>query len=234
MQGQGFMAATSMKLLGEGGGAMGAADGDHAVFHGLAQHFEDGLAELRELIEKQDAAMAQGDLAGAHLPSAADEPRVRDGVMRRAEGPSPDERRVRRQEPADAVDLRDLQRVLRAHRRQDRRHGAGEERLAAAGRTGHEHVVAAGGSDLQGALDVVLALDVGEVGAVPDRLFGRKLRGTGDIRLDGLEAGEMGGKLGQRAHRHDSHAFDEGGLRRVGRRDVCGLQAALLRQRDHR
>ncbi len=45
---------------------------------------------------------------------------------------------------------------------------------------------------------MLLALDVGEVGAVPDRPIRFELVRPSDEGLDGLEAGEMGGKLRQR------------------------------------
>ena len=44
--------------------AVGASDADPAGFERLAQGFECGAAELRKLVEKEDALVRQADLAG--------------------------------------------------------------------------------------------------------------------------------------------------------------------------
>ena len=52
------------------------------------------LAELGHLIQEQDAAVRQADLARPRPLAAADQARVRDRVVRRAEGPMADQRDV--------------------------------------------------------------------------------------------------------------------------------------------
>ena len=62
-----------MNPAGKGCRPLGAADGDDFVFHGLAQDFEGALAELGELVEEEDAAVGEADLAGSGPAPAADE-----------------------------------------------------------------------------------------------------------------------------------------------------------------
>jgi len=54
----------------EGDTPLGAADSDHLVLEGLAQHLEVGMPELRKLVQKEDAAMAQGNLPGPGPPAS--------------------------------------------------------------------------------------------------------------------------------------------------------------------
>ena len=58
-------------------------------------------------------------------------------------------------------------------RRQEGREASREHRLAGARRADEEQVVAAGGRDLERALRVLLAADLGEVDAGPSRAPGR-------------------------------------------------------------
>jgi len=85
--------------------------------------------------------------------------------VRRPEGPLCDQRLGRRQQAADAVDLGDLERLLVRQPVQNGRQGPGQQGLAAAGRSGHQEVVAAGGGYLKSSLGVLLAADVRQVHA---------------------------------------------------------------------
>ena len=67
------------------------------------------------------------------------------------------------EQTGDGVDLGGLQRFFKGERRQDGRQPLGQHRLAGAGRADHQHVVAAGGGDFEGALGRVLAAHVSEV-----------------------------------------------------------------------
>lgn len=60
----------------------GACDGDGVIFKWLAKDFENIAGKLGELIEKEKTVVGHGDFAGAGNDAAADEARVRDGVMR--------------------------------------------------------------------------------------------------------------------------------------------------------
>ena len=64
-------------------------------FERLPQHLEHVAAELEHLVEKEHAVMREAHLARPRLRAAADQRRVRDRVMRRAERAlgSPDRRR---------------------------------------------------------------------------------------------------------------------------------------------
>ena len=153
--------------------ATGAADRHDPIFQRLPQHIQGLLAELRQFIQKQHAAMRAGDLARPDLRAAADQAGLRDRVVRRAERAQPDQRRVARQHAADRVDLGDFERLGQAHRRQDRRHRARHQRLARARAARHQHVMSTGGGDLQRALDVFLALDILEIDRVDHLRIGR-------------------------------------------------------------
>jgi hypothetical protein len=85
--------------------------------------------------------------------------------MRRAKRTGGDEPGARGQQPRHAVDARDLHRLVARHVREDGRHGAGEERLAAARRPAHDNVVAARGRHFERALGVFLANHVAEIEA---------------------------------------------------------------------
>src|SRR4029079_11588002 len=61
-----------------------------AVLERLTQRLERTARELGELVEEQDAARRQRDLAGARAGTAADQRGRRCAVMPRAERPAPD------------------------------------------------------------------------------------------------------------------------------------------------
>ena len=63
-----------------------------AVLQRLAQHFEHVAMELRQLVQEEDAAMRQAHLARQRMRAAAQQPRIRDGVVRRPEGTVEDQR----------------------------------------------------------------------------------------------------------------------------------------------
>ena len=141
--------------------AADAGDGNGFVLQGLAQRFQDGVAELRQLVQKQHAAVAQSDFARAQHPPAADHPGVGYGVMRRAKGALGNQRAVRRQVAADAVNLGRLQRLVGRHIGQDAGQGARQQGFAGAGRAAEQDVVKAGGGHFQRPFGVVLPADMG-------------------------------------------------------------------------
>ena len=112
----------------------------------------------------------EADLAGARMLAAADERHVRDGVMRRAERPLRQQPRAGRQQPGDGVDRRRLERLVERQRREDRRHSPRHHGLAGARRADHQHVVAAGGGNLERPPRQRLPMDVGEVAVEAARL----------------------------------------------------------------
>ena len=61
-----------------------------AVLERLPEHVKDMAVEFRELIQKQDTVMGKTYLARSGCCSAADESRIRDGVVGSAKGTSTD------------------------------------------------------------------------------------------------------------------------------------------------
>src|SRR5256886_13394820 len=70
--------------------------------------------------------------------AAADQPRIRDRVVRGAERPPRDERLAERQYAGDGVDLRGLEGFVETHLGEDRGEPPGEHGLAGAGRAHHQ------------------------------------------------------------------------------------------------
>ena len=149
--------------------------------------------------------------------------------MRRTEGPAPDQRMLRGQKAHDGMDLGDLQRLLPGHIRQDRRQALAQHTFTGTGRPHQKHIVRAGGGDLQGPLDVFLALDIGKVRKVLRCL----LRCPLGLRLDEGLALQMGHKLCHIFHRNDGDALGKCRLPRVFLRDIEGLKAVFLRRNGH-
>ena len=66
---------------------------------GWRKHFQRAAVELGQLVEKQHAVMRKRDFAWGGRRAAADQARVADRVVRRAEGPHGQERLARRSRP---------------------------------------------------------------------------------------------------------------------------------------
>ncbi len=116
------------------------------------------------------------------------------------------------EESGEGVYHRCLERLLRLERGEDTGQTRGEHRLSGAGRADHEDVVPPGGSDLQRALGLFLALHLGEI-------LGRDGVGCKSWlrRREDRAAGEVidEGEEGFRCDHLDS--ADPGGLRTAGR-----------------
>ena len=141
---------------------VGAGDADAAGLQRLAQRFERGAVELRQLVEEQHALMRQADLAGPRAQAAADQRRQRGRMMRVAERPLA-QQPAAAQPAGDRMDHADFERLGRFERRQDAGQPRRQHRLAGAGRADHQQIVPAGGGDFERALGALLALDVLEV-----------------------------------------------------------------------
>ena len=191
-----------------------AGDADDAVLERLAQRLERGPLKLDELIEEQHAAVGERRLAGARARSAADQGGHRRAVVRRPKGRRVDERPLRREEPGDRVDARDLEGRLVVEGREDSRQAAREHRLPGAGRAGEEEVVPAGRRDLEGPPGALLAAHVGEVGEAQRR---RAAAPVGQP-LGLLLAAQVADRLDEVADRH--------GLDACERDLACGLGRA--------
>ena len=172
------------------------------------------------------------DLARHRVRAAADEPGVGDRVVRRAERPPRHEPAPGVQQPADAVDLRRLQRLVGRERGEDAGHAPREHRLARARRPDHERVVPTGRGHFERALGVLLPAHVGEVDGVGRG--GVVLRLADVRRAAALAVGQERERLGERADAVDLQPVHGGGLGGVLFRHDDGAVAALPRLDGHR
>ena len=183
--GAGVHGSHQLEIGGESQRALRPADGDDLVLDGLAHHFQDTRAELGQLVQEEHAAVRQGNLAGMRPVAPAHQPGMRDGVVWGAEGAVLDEGGVRRELVGDRIDAGHVQGFLDAHARQDTGHGACQQGLAGSGWTDHQDIVRPCRGDFQGALDVLLAFDLAEIGLNAD---GQVFRGKRRLGLDGMGA----------------------------------------------
>src|SRR5262245_55657451 len=106
--------------------------------------------------------MRKADFAGLHFEPAAHKSGHGCRMMRVAERAHTRNRSVAKL-AREALDHRDFERLARIERWEQAREPAREHRLARARRTDHQHVVAAGGRDLERALRGLLTFDVLEI-----------------------------------------------------------------------
>jgi hypothetical protein len=99
------------------------------VLEQLAQDLQDVAAELREFIQTEQAVVRQRYLARQRDLAAADQPHIRDGVVRSPEGAGRDQRRVVAGETGHAMDARGVDGFGERHRQQDGGQPAGQHRL---------------------------------------------------------------------------------------------------------
>ena len=217
-----------------GDGAGDAGDGDGFVLQGLAQGFQQGVAEFGQLVQKEDAAVAQGDFAGTEHPAAAHQPGVGDGVVGRAERALGNQRAVGGQVAADAVNLGDFQRFVGRQVGQDAGQGAGQQGFAGTGRAAEQDVVKAGGGHFQGPFGVILAADVGQVGAVRRLAVAVEIDAAVGEGRDGGFALQVRQQLGQGGYGIDAHAVHQGGFGGVHGGHIDHADALFPRHPDHR
>ena len=168
--------------------ALGAADGDQSCPPSAGAAPPASLPELGQLIQEQHPAVRQRNFARVGPVAAAHQPGVRDGVVRGAERALLDQRYVRRELVGHRIDAGHIQRFVDAHARQDARHRARQQGLARSGGPDKKYIMRTGRRHLQGALDMLLAFDLAEVGLGDlDQCLGRHtgLRGAGALRRAG-------------------------------------------------
>ena len=205
----GIHGAHQHEVAGVGLRGGGAHHGDPSLLHGLAEDLQHVLVKLRQLVQKEDPVVGQGDLSrlGVGVP-APGHPRGGGGVMGGAEGPGGEEGPVLGGQPHDGVDLGGLQGLGPGHGGQDGGQPLGRHALARPRRAHQQDVMSPGGGDLQHPLHLLLApdlIEVGEVGSLPAAGPGR---GGGE----GGPAGEVVGQLEHGLHRIDGEPPGQGGF----------------------
>ena len=222
--------ADELKAGGELQRPGGPGHGDGALLQGLAHGLQHVPAELRQLIQEEDAVVGEADLPGAHERPAARESGDGGAVVRGAEGAAGQEGVAAVQLSGDGPDGAALQGLRAGELRQDGGQAPGQHGLARTGRADEEHVVPSGGGDLQGPLGVLLAHDIPEVRQGGEVL---RLRLPGRGGREGRLAPEMGEKLRDILRPVDREALGQGGLGGVLRRDVEGADAGCPGGQGH-
>jgi hypothetical protein len=108
-----------LEASGEVVDAARARDADAPVLEGLAERLEHVLVELGQLVQEEDTAVGERDLARMRRAAAADEAGDRDRVMGGAEGTRGVERAPRGEESRHAPDRGDLDDLVPCRRGQD-------------------------------------------------------------------------------------------------------------------
>ena len=86
----GVHGADQHKVGGKGESTLSTTDGDRLILQGLAQYFQHGMAEFRELIKEEHSAVAKTDPAWFRLVSATDQTGVGNRIVGSAEWTLPD------------------------------------------------------------------------------------------------------------------------------------------------
>ncbi len=150
---------------------VGPGDADLAGLQRLADRIQRLRAELRQFVQEQHAVVRQRDLTRLHPHPTAGQGRHGRRVVGRAKRPVTGQGAAGDQ-AGDGMHHRGFQELLRSQGRQQAGQSLRQHRLARSRRPDVEQVVAAGGGDLQGALGVLLAfhlLQVGRAGGVEHR-----------------------------------------------------------------
>ena len=192
------------------------------VSSGWRSEFERLRLEFRQLVQKQHAVVRERNFAGPCVQAAADQRRHAGGMMRGAERTAVGERAAF-DFAGDGGDHGDFEQFGRRQRRQDGRQPRRQHRLAGAGRSDHQQVVAAGGGDFERALGAFLALDIGEVERRAIHFEDLWLRPRQHLR-----ALEMVGELDQRRRRDDFDLGARPGRFRPARRRAHQAFAARI------
>ena len=129
------------------GGAPRARNDDHSAFEGLAQRLQHVARELRQLVEKQNAEVREGQLAGTQ-GAAADDGRDRGGMQRASKWSADRSRRL----TGRRSKARHRERLIIVERREQPGQTLREHGLARTRRPHHEYSVSARGRDFQRAL----------------------------------------------------------------------------------
>jgi hypothetical protein len=142
---------------------MHAGDSHFAAFQRLTKHFQHVSAELRQLIEKQNAMMRQRHFARARNGPAPDQRLGCRRMVGRPHRPLVHQRNAIGQQSQRGVNARGFQRFASTQRRQDPRNPLGEHRLARPRRANHQQIVAARRRNDDGAFDGFLSPHIDKI-----------------------------------------------------------------------
>lgn len=186
-----------------------------------------------QFVHEKDAVVGQADLAGHGEGAAATQGDGRDGVVRTAEGAHSHQCGALRQLAGHAVDFGRFEGFAQGEGRHDGRQALGHHRFARA-RTAHQQdVVTAGTSDLKGALDVLLAFDLGEVIGEDALCLGKLGAGIHHGGFQADVAVEELHHLREIVHAVDVEVVDHSGLQRIGARQDETVQLEFAGQDGH-
>ena len=221
----------------------------------MAKRLEDVATELRQLVEEEDPVVGAGHLARLEARPAADDRRIRGGVVGGPERRPTDEG-ADRALGRHGRDDRCGEGFLVAERREETRDRPREEGLAASRRSHEQEGVATGEGDLERPPRLVLAANLGEIrdrieaidlerieggvrgsdasGPLPSPGFGRELDpgGHGRARAASQAEDRHGVAEGGAAERLD--AGDERRLLEARRRDEGPRDALRGKGSQHR
>ena len=107
--------------------------------------------------------MGDADFARCGIGGTTEQADVADRVVRGAKGATGYEGILFVEQAADAVDFRRLDRFVERHGRHDGGNALGEHAFPRTRRADQKQVVGARDGDLDGAFDLVLALDLGKI-----------------------------------------------------------------------
>ena len=127
------------------------------LFHDLPQRFQASTIKFSEFVEKEHAAMGEGDLSRSGWVAAAQKPGLAGAVVRCSKRSSAPDCRRRGLLGAHAVDALDLECFFGGERWQQSGKPAGQHRFSRTGRTEEQDSVSARRGDFNGALGVLLS-----------------------------------------------------------------------------
>ena len=184
-------------------------------------------------IEKEDTIVGEADFTRHGVTAATDEGDWRDGVVRAAEGTHGHQRGALREFSRHAVYLGRLEGLTERERRHDGRQALGHHRFARSRATHEQDVVSSSAGYLKGALDVLLALDVGKVIGEDALGLGKLGAGVHDGGLQLDFAIEELHDLDEVVHTVDVEFVDHGRFKGIGPRHDETVQVEFTRQYRH-
>ena len=177
--------------------------------------------------------MRQTDLAGHGETATADKGDGRNGVVRAAEGAHGHQRGALLQFAGHAVDFGRLEGFAQGEGRHDGRQALGHHRFARTRAAHQQDVVSAGTSDLKGALDVLLPLDIGKIVGEDALCLGKLGSGIDHGGFQADVAIEELHHLREIVHAIDIQVVDHCRLHRIGARQDKAVQLQFAGQNRH-